>query len=73
MCQKPYSLTAEIVEPLTYVFVACDTVKEFLRTQPELCFQVVEILAREVREMRHATGEAASTAIAGSSISQRAH
>jgi hypothetical protein len=32
-------------------------VKEFLRTRPDLCFQVVEILAREVREMRHATEE----------------
>ena len=67
MCMKPYSLTAEIVEPLTYVFVPCDAMKEFLRTRPELCFQVVEILAREVREMRHATGEVASTAVAGGS------
>jgi CRP-like cAMP-binding protein len=62
MCMKPYSLTAEINEPSRYVFVECETVKEFLRTRPDLCFQVVEILAREVREMRHATGEAATTA-----------
>lgn len=64
MCMKPYSLTAEIIEPLEYVFVPCDIVKQFLRTRPDLCFQVVEILAREVREMRHATGEAAATVTA---------
>lgn len=62
MCLKPYSLTAEVMEPLQYVFVECAIVKEFLRTRPDLCFQVVEILAREVREMRHATGEAAAVA-----------
>jgi CRP-like cAMP-binding protein len=60
MCLRPYSLSAEILEPLQYVFVPCTVVKEFLRTRPDLCFQVVEILAREVREMRHATGEVAS-------------
>jgi CRP-like cAMP-binding protein len=57
MCLKPYSLSARIVEPVRYVFVTCAVVKEFLRTRPDLCFQVVEILAREVREMRHATEE----------------
>jgi CRP-like cAMP-binding protein len=62
MCLKPYSLTAQIQEPLQYVFVECATVKEFLRAHPDLCFQVVEILAREVREMRHATGEVAAIA-----------
>jgi len=64
MCLKPYSLTAQVVEPLTYVFVRCEIVKEFLRTRPDLCFQVVEILAREVREMRHATSEVASISYA---------
>ena len=64
MCVKPYSLTAAVVAPLNYVFVPCSLVKEFLRVRPDLCFQVVEILAREVREMRHATGEAAATATA---------
>jgi len=64
MCLKPYSLTAQVVEPLTYVFVRCEVVKEFLRTRPDLCFQVVEILAREVREMRHATSEVASISYA---------
>jgi CRP-like cAMP-binding protein len=62
MCLKPYSLTAQINEPLQYVFVECATAKDFLRTRPDLCFQVVEILAREVREMRHATGEVAAIA-----------
>jgi CRP-like cAMP-binding protein len=68
MCMKPYSLTAEIRENVRYSFVACSMVKEFLRTRPDLCFQVVEILAREVREMRQATGEVASAATAFASV-----
>lgn len=64
MCLKPYSLTAQIVEPLRCVFVAGDVVKEFLRTRPDLCFEVVEILAREVREMRQATEEVVVAACA---------
>jgi CRP-like cAMP-binding protein len=60
MCTKPYSLNAEITEPTRYAFVPSGVVKEFLRTRPELCFEVVEILAREVREMRNATGEVAA-------------
>jgi CRP-like cAMP-binding protein len=60
MCTKPYSLNAEITEPTRYAFVPSGLVKEFLRTRPELCFEVVEILAREVREMRNATGEVAA-------------
>lgn len=59
MCAKPFSLSARIIEPLRYVFVRCEVVKEFLRTRSDLCFEVVEILAREVREMRHATEEVA--------------
>ena len=57
MCTKPYSLNAAINEPTRYAFVPSGVVKEFLRTRPELCFEVVEILAREVREMRSATGD----------------
>jgi hypothetical protein len=64
MCAKPYSLTARTLDPLQYVFVASNVVKEFLRTRPDLCFQVVEILAREVREMRHATEEVVVSAAA---------
>ena len=68
MCMKPYSLTAEISEPSRYIFVACLLIKDFLRTRPDLCFQVVEILAREVREMRQATGDVAATANALASV-----
>ena len=63
MCLKPYSLSAEAEEPLSAVFIAHTTVKEFLRTRPDLCFEVVEILAREVREMRYATSAVAASTV----------
>lgn len=62
MCVKPYSLTAKADEPVSAAFVPYTAVKDFLRTHPDLCFEVVEILAREVREMRRATSQVASAA-----------
>jgi CRP-like cAMP-binding protein len=63
MCVKPYSLSAQADEPVSAAFVPATTVKDFLRTHPDLCFEVVEILAREVREMRHATSKVAAATV----------
>lgn len=60
MCSKPYSLSARAVDNLRAAFVPADVVRQFLHQRPDLCFEVVEILAREVRGMRSATSEAAA-------------
>ena len=52
MCNKPYSLTAETIEKARVGFVEHERMLDFLRSQPSLCYQVLEMLAEEVREMR---------------------
>lgn len=58
MTGNPYSLTAEAVTTAHVGFVERDRVLSLLRRRPELCFEVVEILAHEVRHMRCGTKQA---------------
>lgn len=56
ICSRPYSLTAEIVEDAKVGFVPADKVLDFLRSNVQICFQVVLMLGDEVREMRNLMG-----------------
>lgn len=58
MTGNAYSLTAEAVTPVRVGFVKRNDVLAILRRRPELCFEVVEILAHEVRHMRCGAREA---------------
>lgn len=50
-----YSLTAEVIEDAQVGFIPRDTVLDFLRANPLLCFQVTQILGEELSAMRSAT------------------
>lgn len=52
MTGNGYSLTAVVLEPAVVRFVERDRFLQLLRKSPEICLQVVEILALEVGEMR---------------------
>lgn len=53
ICDGPYSLTAEILEDSELGFVTQKDLRAFLLSNSHLCFHVVEMLGREVREIRH--------------------
>ena len=50
----PYSLTAESLEDSEVAFVKRKDVVDLLRRRTDLCYQVVEILSWEVRDLRRA-------------------
>lgn len=52
MSGKPYSLTAEVIEVTKYIFVGVDRVRHTLVHNPELCFEVLGLLSREVQQLR---------------------
>jgi CRP/FNR family transcriptional regulator len=52
MSGKHYSLTAEAVETSRYVFVDGYKVRDTLARNPELCFEVLGLLSREVQQLR---------------------
>lgn len=52
MSGKPYSLTAEVLEEARVVFVARHMVLKGLEHNPELCFEVLGLLSREVQQLR---------------------
>lgn len=52
MSGKPYSLTAEVIEITRYIFVDVDRVRHTLIHNPELCFEVLGLLSREVQQLR---------------------
>ena len=52
MSGKPYSLTAEVIEITKYVFVDVARVRHTLVHNPELCFEVLGLLSREVQQLR---------------------
>lgn len=62
ICDQPYSLTAEVVEPAHVRFVEQSKVVEFLRTRSDLCLHVVEILGHELTDMRKAKAQASAPA-----------
>ena len=47
-----YSLTARTVEDCVLSFVPRETLLDFLRRNPQYCFQLVEMLSKEISEMR---------------------
>lgn len=54
LSNSPYSLTAEILEDSILVFVPGDTLRQLLREQPQLCFDVMSILTEELNQTRDA-------------------
>ncbi len=49
-----YSLSAEILEDSTLDFIPRERLLEFLRDNPAHCFQLVELLSKEISELRSA-------------------
>ena len=49
-----YSLTAEVIEDSEFFFISAATLKDLLRQQPQLCFDVMHILTEELMETRAA-------------------
>src|SRR5580692_2729362 len=47
LSNSPYSLTAEIMEESELIFVPADKLRQLLRKQPQLCFDVISILTEE--------------------------
>jgi CRP-like cAMP-binding protein len=56
----PYSLTAEVVEDAQLGFVPRSAVMDCLRSHPQLCFQVMDMLSGEIAEIRSAVKAADS-------------
>jgi CRP-like cAMP-binding protein len=52
MSGKPYSLTAEVLEEAQVVFVPRHMVLKSLEQNPDLCFEVLGLLSREVQQLR---------------------
>ena len=52
MSGKPYSLTAEVIEITKYSFIDIGRVRDTLARNPELCFEVLGLLSREVQQLR---------------------
>ena len=48
---SPFIYSAELLEDAKVVFVGRETLLHFLRTRGDLCFDVVQLLGMEVREM----------------------
>ena len=59
-----YSLTAETVEECKLDFIPRERLMEFLREHPAHCFQLVELLSREISELRGAAQHRHSLQIA---------
>jgi CRP-like cAMP-binding protein len=54
LSSSPYGLTAEIMEDSQMIFVPADRLRQLLRDQPQLCFNVMSILAEELNQTRAA-------------------
>ncbi|HZU41329.1 MAG TPA: cyclic nucleotide-binding domain-containing protein [Terriglobales bacterium] len=59
-----YSLGAETLEDCTLDFIPRERLLEFLRENPAHCFQLVELLSREISELRSAAQRKRDLAIA---------
>jgi CRP/FNR family transcriptional regulator, cyclic AMP receptor protein len=51
---SPYSLTAQVVEDAELAFVPRDAVVDCLRQNPDLCFEVMDMLSGEISGTRFA-------------------
>lgn len=49
---SPYSLTAEVVEDAELAFVPRLALLECLQKNPQICFEVMDILSREISQTR---------------------
>jgi CRP-like cAMP-binding protein len=54
LSNSPYSLTAEVMESSRLIFVAAERLRQLLRDQPQLCFDVMTILTEELTQTRAA-------------------
>jgi CRP-like cAMP-binding protein len=54
LSDSSFGLTAEIIEDSELVFVPADKLRQLLRDQPQLCFDVMSILAEELNQTRAA-------------------
>jgi len=54
MAGQPYSLTAEVIENAELAQVAQPELTECLQRAPDLCFEIMEMLSREISETRTA-------------------
>jgi CRP-like cAMP-binding protein len=54
LSNSPYSLTAEVLEDSEVVFVPAPILLDLLREKPQLCFDVMSILAEELTQTRAA-------------------
>jgi CRP-like cAMP-binding protein len=55
--KEPYTLSAEALEGAEVNFVTCEDFAETVRMQPQLRFEVLEVLASEVRSARRALAD----------------
>jgi len=55
--QRPYSLTATVVEDSRLDFIGQDAVLRLLRENTLVCFQALQILGSEISDMRRAMDE----------------
>ena len=51
---SPYSLTAQVIEDAELVFIPRQVLMDFLRQNPQLCFEVMDILSGEISGTRSA-------------------
>lgn len=58
-----YSLTAELLEESQVLFVPAARVSELLSAHPEIGFQMVQILSREVQAIRQRIAELDGTTL----------
>jgi CRP-like cAMP-binding protein len=54
LSDSTYSLTAEVIEDSEFIFIPAGTLNDLLRQQPQLCFDVMQILTEELTETRAA-------------------
>jgi CRP-like cAMP-binding protein len=54
LSDSTYSLTAEVLEDARLVFVPAPRLRQLLRDQPQLCFDVMTILTEELTQTRAA-------------------
>ena len=52
MCNRPYSLTAETLEPVETGFIAREQFVAIVRQHPDLCLVLIETLAEALSETR---------------------
>ena len=52
LSNSPYRLSAEVTQNSEMIFVSGDLLRQLLRDQPQLCFDVMSILTEELNQTR---------------------